>query len=248
MIGRIELQPAYVLHTQPFRNTSLLVDFFCLDYGRLRAVARGARRPKSAHRSRLQPFQPLLVSLSGRGEVKTLTAAECSVVPLPLSGMRLFSGLYMNELLSRLLQFNEGHAPLYQSYQNALLRLHAAPDLAPVLRGFELDLLRELGYELNLYHDCESGLPIRTDSHYHFDPEEGFRQMDAHVVSSPGAAAVFRGSDLIALRESDFSMPSSGPAAKRLLRQALQIHLGDKPLASRRLFLSLSLSAGINKG
>src|SRR5690606_28170120 len=107
MSTRIDLQPAYVLHAQPFQNTSLLVDFLCLDYGRLRAVVKGARRPKSRLRALLQPFQPLLISLVGRGELKSLSAAESSVPALQLQGVRLFSAMYLNELLTRLLMFNE---------------------------------------------------------------------------------------------------------------------------------------------
>src|SRR3989338_10559368 len=123
MTTRIDLQPAYVLHTQPFQNTSLLVDFFCLDHGRIRAVAKGARRPKSRTRALLQPFQPLLVTLAGRAELKTLTAVEGSVNVFNLQGTRLFSGMYLNELLVRLLLFNEGHPELYQSYQQAIIGL-----------------------------------------------------------------------------------------------------------------------------
>ncbi|MEC7605463.1 MAG: DNA repair protein RecO, partial [Pseudomonadota bacterium] len=117
MNSRITLQPAYVLHRRPFRNTSLLVDLFTLDFGLIRAVAKGARRQKSRSRALLQLFQPLLVSVSGKGEVKTLTSVESNVSALRLQGVRLLSGLYVNELLSRLLQNQEEHAGLYESYR-----------------------------------------------------------------------------------------------------------------------------------
>ncbi len=246
MTNRIDLQPAYVLHSQAFQNTSLLVDFFCLDYGRVRAVARGARRAGSKTRSQLQPFQPLLITLSGRGEVKTLNAVECSVASLSLNGMRLFSGLYMNELLTRLLQFHESHTPLYQSYQKCLMRLHGDGDIASVLRQFEVELLRELGYALNLLYECDTEEPIQAEAQYQFLPEIGFQRLQptpaGNSVQSAGNAGVFNGHELIALREYQFENRATANAAKRLLRLALQVHLGDKPLSSRRLFLPMSLS------
>jgi len=248
MINRIDLQPAYVLHTLPFQNTSLLVDFFCLDYGRVRAVAKGARRPESRTRSQLQPFQPLLVTLSGRSEVKTLTAVELSVLPLSLTGMRLFSGLYMNELLARLLQFHESHTPLYQNYQHSLVQLHGSEDIAAVLRRFELNLLRELGYQLNLEYEMDSDIPVMADALYLFLPESGLQRLPAESSNSVGLSSVFNGRDLIALRESDFSSRSAAAAAKRLTRMALKVHLGDKPLLSHQLFRSMSLSANSDKG
>ena len=247
MINRIDLQPAYVLHTLPFQNTSLLVDFFCLDYGRVRAVAKGARRPKSRTRSQLQPFQPLLITLSGRSEVKTVNAVEFSVPPFSLTGMKLFSALYMNELLVRLLQFHESHTPLYQNYQRSLVQLHGSEDIAAVLRRFELDLLRELGYQLDLHHEMDSDRPVIAEALYQFLPESGFQRLSAVSPDNNGLSTVFHGHDLIALRESDFKSRSAAAAAKRLTRMALKVHLGDKPLLSHQLFRSMPLSADSDK-
>ena len=115
MLFKIELQPAWVLHSQPFQNTSLLVDFFSLEHGRLRAVAKGARRPTAKNKALLQVFQPLLISLAGRHDLKTLTAVEVSHGGTGLQGSRLFSGLYLNELLVRLLLPHEAHPDLYRS-------------------------------------------------------------------------------------------------------------------------------------
>jgi DNA repair protein RecO (recombination protein O) len=248
MINRIDLQPAYVLHTMPFQNSSLLVDLFCFDYGRVRAVAKGARGAKSRSRAQLQPFQPLLVTFSGRGEVKTLTGVELSIVPLKLTGMRLFSGLYMNELLVRLLQFHESHTPLYQSYQRSLVLLHASDDIAAVLRKFEMNLLRELGYQLDLEFEMDSDTPISADRRYQFLPESGFRALQREVRSAAAPGLVFDGRDLIAMRNSDFSTPSTAAAAKRLTRMALRVHLGEKPLLSHQLFRTMPLSADSDKG
>jgi len=237
METRVSLQPSYVLHSRPFQNTSLLLDLFCIDYGRVRAVAKGARREKSKYRSLLQLFHPLLVSLSGKGEVKTVTAIESGVLAINLVGERLFSGMYMNELLTRLLLNQVEHTALYKSYQAALLALQGSGDIEVVLRGFELSLLSELGYAINLESDCHSHAPIEESSSYRFTPDVGFERLNPVEISSD-QPNLFSGAHLIALRELQLSDRSTAQAAKRLLRSALSAHLGDKPIVSRNLFVN----------
>ncbi len=235
METRVTLQPAYVLHSRPFQNTSLLVDFFTLDYGRVRAVAKGARREKSKYRSLLQLFQPLLASFSGRSEVRTLTTLECNLSPIQLQGNRLFSGLYVNELLTRLLHNQEEHKQLYRAYQDALLGLQGEDDMEPILRQFEMRLLAELGYALNLEVDCISHQPIQTNVSYRFTPDIGF-EATSEDLSTSERSECYLGEHLIALRELDLANAATAKTAKRLLREALFAHLGDKPLHSRYLF------------
>ena len=232
--NRVQLQPAYILHRQPFQNSSLLVDFLTLDHGRVRMVAKGARREKSRHRSLLQLFQPVLVSFSGRGEVKTLTGIETGVEAVRLRGRSLFSGLYMNELLVRLLLNHEEHRALYQIYQDALLALQEGADIEPTLRRFELGLLAELGYGINLTVDCVTRLPIDPAALYRFTPDVGFRRLDA--VMEPGADDYFQGEHLLALHDLRLEREDCAKAAKRLLRLALGSHLGQRPIHSRRLW------------
>lgn len=235
MENRVQLQPAYVLHRQAFQNTSLLVDFFCLDYGKVRAVAKGARSEKSKYRSSLQPFQPLLLSFSGRGDVKTVIDSESSVAALNLQGQRLFSGMYINELLTRLLHNYVEHKPLYLAYQDSLLALQGDEKLEVLLRKFELGLLSELGYGINFESECETDSPLESDMSYRFIPNLGF-SLSGVASNEPSEQAQFNGVDLLALRNLDFKERSVLLAAKRLLRIALGVHLGDKPLHSRSLF------------
>lgn len=234
MDSRVALQPAYVLHTQPFQNTSLLVDFFTMDYGRVRAVAKGARSAKSKYRSALQLFQPLLVSLSGRGELKTLTGLECSLGAIVLEGQRLFSGMYINELLTRLLLNHVEHKQLYLAYQDTLVALQGSVDMQLLLRQFELCLLGELGYGINLESDCRSHITIDANSSYLFTPDVGFEKL--MEPEQANAARVYSGSHIVALRDFDLSDTDVAKTAKRLLRSALAAHLGGKPLHSRSLF------------
>lgn len=239
MVLKIELQPAWVLHSQPFQNTSLLVDFFCLELGRVRAIAKGARRPTAKNKALLQSFQPLLISLTGRNDLKTLTAVEISHAAIALQGTRLFSGLYLNELLVRLLLSHEAHPDLYRSYQQAIIGLSGDRDVMAVLRRFELDLLEALGYGLNLHEDCRTGEPIAEQGHYLYIPEEGLERVARPLDARDSANLLFSGEQILALRTCDFAGNSHGRAALRLTRLALQRLLGDKPLASRELFQAL---------
>ena len=215
METRVLLQPAYVLHSQPFQNTSLLVDFFTIDYGRVRAVAKGARREKSKYRSLLQSFHPLLVSFSGRGEVKTVGTVEAGLEAIVLQGERLYSGMYVNEVLCRLLHNHEEHKALYKNYQDTLIALQGDGNMEVILRKFELSLLAELGYAINLDEDYLSHQPIDVDCYYRFTPDVGF-ELTEQTEDDEQNARVFRGKDLIALRDFDLKEKSSSLRPKIL--------------------------------
>ena len=235
MARDIHLQPAYLLHSRPFRDTSLLLDFLTRDYGRISAVARGVRTPKSPHKGLLQLFTPLQVSFAGRHELKTLRNVELLAEVQILKGQRLFSALYMNELLVRLVHGREAEAPLFDAYEETLARL-AGEELEAVLRGFELTLLEALGYGIAFEGDAATGEVLAAEGWYHFEAESGFIR-----VAAPGEAEVrerryYPGEALIAIGRHDFSDPDTRRVAKRLLRGALGHHLGDRPLLSRALF------------
>lgn len=236
---RIDLQPAYILHTRNYRDSSLIVDFLTVDHGRVSGVVKGVRASsKSAklRRSLCQPLVPLVVSWSGKTDLKTITLLEGRSVPVPLQGPRLFSGLYVNELLTRLLQSQDHHPELYTLYEWVLKGLLEEPLIDVVLRHFELRLLDELGYGVDLSSDIESGDSIDPEQRYRFDPERGFIAVQGGLVAS-GASDLYRGEDLLAIAAGEFT-DTSRRAAKQLCRQALAVHLGSKPLRSRELFLS----------
>ncbi|MDG2047682.1 MAG: DNA repair protein RecO [Halioglobus sp.] len=231
---RVNLQPAYVIHSRPYRDTSVILEVFTAEYGRISLVARGTRRQtrRGSKAALLQPFFPLLLSFFGRAELKTLSAIE-PVKGMPaLRGERLFSGLYMNELLVRLLHRNDAHPALFSAYDCALKALAGIATVDTVLRSFEITLLDELGYGLNLSLDGASGERVNEASHYHYDPELG-------LVAGSGAsgrpAATYSGADLLAMESGEFEGPVRLPA-KLLLREVLAAHLGDMPLHSRELF------------
>lgn len=232
------LHRAYVLHRQAFRNTSLLVDLFSPELGRIKAVARGARREKSRHRAPLQLFVPLLVGLRGRGEVKTLIQVEPQVGAINLHGTRLFSAMYLNELLCRLLHDHVEHPRLYRDYQDSLLALQDSGDVQTVLRRFELSLLAELGYGIDLFQDSRSGAALEAENEYRYVAGEGLVAVAARQQGGGenDQQQVYLGKHLIALREANLTDPEAARAAKKLLRCALAGHLGPKPLISRSFF------------
>lgn len=238
MNSKMSLQPALLLHRYPFQNTSLIVDFFTLNFGRQRAIVKGARASKFKSRSLLQPFQPVLVSLSGRGELKTLVGIESHAASINLKGEYLFSGLYINELLIRLLEGDIEHDLLFRIYQETLLGLQAGANIEPMLREFELELLSNLGYGINLENDCSTGELIEEGEWYEFYAHSGFVVHRSNEKLQD--ANIFPGAHLIALRNREIEEPNVLRTAKRVLRLALAEQLGGKPINSRNLFAKSS--------
>jgi len=155
----VNLEPSYVLHARSYRETSLLLEVFSHQHGRLGMVARGARRPKSVFRGLLDPFQPLRLSWSGRGELQTLRDAELAGTAVSLKGDRVLAGFYLNELLIKFMQRDDPHPQLFALYTQTIADL-AGDAVEPVLRRFELGLLRESGYALNLEADASTDEPL----------------------------------------------------------------------------------------
>lgn len=234
---RIELQQAYVLHSRPYRDTSLLIDFFTPDYGRVAAVARGVRQRKTRTRSLLNPFTRLLISLQGKSDLKLLTAVEADNYFFSLRGEQLYSGFYLNELLVRLLPEADAQEHLFATYQHSLLTLQQAGELEPVLRSFELELIQDLGYGLDFTHDALNGNPIKTDAEYCFDAQRGFSEVDDNRQVANGEFVV-PGRAIIDIAVRNFSDNITRLYAKQLCRRMLKPLLGNRPLASRDLFMA----------
>jgi DNA repair protein RecO (recombination protein O) len=239
-------EPAFVLHTYPYRETSLIVEAFTGGFGRVAMVARGAKRPRSEMRGLLQAFQPLTLSWSGAGELKTLMKAEWrGGLPL-LGGAALLCGFYLNELLMKLLPREDAHPRLFADYAEALSALAAqpaAPEQASILRRFELRLLAELGYALNLTHEVDTGAAIDPAGMYHYLPDRGPRLSKANVAREPGRGQglVVRGATLAALATNDFRDPESAAEAKRLMREVIDHHLDERRIVSRRVVRDLMM-------
>lgn len=221
-------QPAFILHSRPYKESSALADFLT-PQGRLRAVLRSARGKSG---SLARPFVPLELELRGRSELKSVARLESNGIPCWLTGASLFSGLYLNELLIRLLPLEDPHPSLFDHYALTLDALAAGRPLEPLLRAFEWRLLVELGYGFSLDRDLHDQ-PVHVQRLYRLLPDVGLESVDQ---LQPG---LFRGGELLAMAEADWRFPGALAAAKRLMRQALAPHLGGRPLVSRELFMNL---------
>ena len=233
-------EPAFVLHTYPYKETSVIVEAFTEHFGRVAMVAKGAKRPRSELRGVLQAFQPLALSWAGTAEVKTLVKAEWrGGLPLP-RGAALLCGFYLNELLLKLLPREDPHPGLWREYRNALAALNedAAPSAqAATLRRFELHLLAELGYGPPLTHDAATGEPVDPAQRYHYAFERG----PLRAVEEPRTAwPVVRGATLLALAHERFDDAEVAAEAKRLMRVILDHHLEARRIFSRRVVQDLA--------
>jgi DNA repair protein RecO (recombination protein O) len=233
MTRQVLLQPAYVLHQRAYRNTSALLEVLTLEHGRVGIIAKGLRGKGAAWRGILQPFIRLLISYArGRQDLHPLISAESAGNYAGLSGQALFSAFYLNELLMRLLHRGEAHERLFHDYDAALDRLRKSEESEPVLRRFEMCLLQELGYGLQLENEALSHDPIEDDRRYYYDPLHG--PIAATVVKSP--LVTVSGACLHALACSDFSERRYWPEMKALMRGVIAHHMGGRPLRSRELF------------
>lgn len=231
---RQESREAFVLHSYPYRETSLLLEVFTRGFGRMSMVARSARSPRSPMRGVLLAFQPLALSWFGKGEVRTLARAEWSGGQLPLRGEALLCGFYLNELLMRLLPREDPHDALFARYQETLSRLASQADSGPALRTFEKALLKELGYAMTLERESASGNAIDPAKTYTYDPERG----PIEVEGTEGEPRV-SGRALLDIARDDYGDAATQQQAKLLMRALINHRLEYRPLRSREIFREL---------
>jgi DNA repair protein RecO (recombination protein O) len=231
---RFEGQPAYILHARPYRETSLVLDAFTREHGRVGLVARGVRRERSRlPRGVLQPLQPLLIGWVSRGELGTLTGAEAASAPITLGGDALLAAMYVNELVSRISGRNDAHAESFAAYALCLSRLAESPDMAWSLRRFERDLLADLGYALALTRTA-SGDAIEPAGVYGYDPGEG-----AGAWNDRSTFPRVEGAALLALdsdeRPSDAHLVELRRVIRATIRHLIGGDLNTWALSSRRM-------------
>jgi DNA repair protein RecO (recombination protein O) len=232
-VSRIELNPAFVLHRRDYRNTSLLLELFTPTEGRIAGIAKGAKSGRSYRAIILQPFSPLRVSLSGRGEVKSLTGVEAEGNPFQLSGERLYCGFYINELLMRLMERGDPYPSLFFHYGETLAYLASEEPVDQILRTFELQLLMELGYGLLLDRSADTGEPVKSELLYDYVVEHG------PILAESGRPGIkIHGRTLICLHNREPLDVRSMKEAKQLMRHILAHYLGGRPLKSRDLFIA----------
>lgn len=248
---RVHLQPAYVLHRRPYRETSFLAELFTPHHGRLTVVARGARKSRSPASGLLQPFVPLLVSFAGKGELMALSHVEANGTMRQLEGECLFAGFYLNELLVHLLQKWDAHPGLYAAYENAVSALQGHAVQQKILRSFEKCLLEEIGYGLLPKSENSLHNTFSPELFYRFMPEHGFvvcepvsergqdLSNDTGGADRQSQANLFSGKSLIAIAKDEWQDEACLRDAKRLTRFVLAPLLGNRPIHSRRLFMQM---------
>lgn len=226
---RVTLQPAYLLHSRPFRDTSMIIDMLTPQFGRLSLMARGVRGASSSRRAILQPFRSLLISWQGRGELPTLTSVEEAGAPLILEGVHLACGYYLSELVQRLVSGGEMQAEVFALYDRTIRALAAREAPETVLRLAEAQLLDALGLLPDLVTDAASGEVVDSAARYRVDLQDG-PQRDPH------AADAVSGRTLLSLTAGVFEDRLVLDESKALMRRLISYYLGDKPLKSRELF------------
>ncbi len=231
---RVNGQPAFVLHSYPYKETSLIVDMFTRDFGRIGVVAKGAKRPLSKLRGVLQTFQPLSISFSGKSELRTLIDAEWVGGMLPIEKTALLCGFYLNELLVKLLARDDPHPALFQHYISTLNELAHGEPAQIALRKFERALLKETGVAADLTRCSTTRAPVEAGSMYVVDPERGARTAGA-VESWP----IVAGQTLIDMEREAYDDPQTQAQSKQLMRFLLAYHLGGAPLNTRQILIDL---------
>lgn len=223
---------AYIIHKRPYRETSYLVDAFSAQWGKVSFVAKGAQQKRSQLKSQLQLFQPLQIQISGKSSLKNLIGCETTGPGLQLQGQFMYCGMYINELMSRLLQPEMPLEHLFQNYQASLLALAQQKSAQPVLRAFELALLDELGYGFSFCFDSE-GEEIIAGQGYRYAEQQGF-------IPVLQGKNMIDGQWLLDIANNHWSGPAL-KTARFVCRLALKPLLGDKPLKSRELFITESI-------
>ncbi len=226
---RIDITPGYLLHHRPWRDTSRILEVLTREHGRLTLFARGVRAPRSKLAPVLQPFQPLLVSFSGRGEAAQLTHAELAGAVPALPAAALMSAFYLNELVLKLTTRHDPLPELYDHYHAALAALRAGVLLEAVLRQFEKQLLEVLGYGVDLTTEMTGGTPIAAGGFYQFRPAQGL------CPAGPEAAGALCGASIIALAAGDLTAARTLEDARRLLGAAVAACLEGRTLATREV-------------
>jgi len=236
---RVDGEQAFVLHSYPFRESSLLVALFSRTRGRIAVIAKGARRPRSALRGLLLAFQPLVVGWAGKGEVRTLVKAEWRGGHPLLAGEALLCGFYLNELLLRLLPREDAHDALFDAYGETLAGLGRGLASAPLLRTFEKRLLKEVGYALALDREAATGAALDPEALYRYEPERGPIVVGPDSAAGPDGGALFPGRALLEIARDDYRDPRTLQQGKLLMRFLLDHRLDQRPLVSRRIFHEL---------
>ncbi|AVR99301.1 DNA repair protein RecO [Pseudoduganella armeniaca] len=231
---RVHGQPAFVLHSYPYKETSLIVELLTRDFGRVALIAKGAKRPHSQLRGVLQTFQPLSAGWTGKNELRTLTDADWVGGMLPLEKTALLCGFYLNELLVKLLARDDAHPKLFDHYVATLNQLAHQESPPIVLRKFETALLKETGVAADLTRCTSTRAKVLAEVQYVVEPERGPRP-----VQPDDTAPRVAGKTLLDMEREDYRDAATQAQSKQLMRFLLAYHLNGAPLNTRQILIDL---------
>jgi DNA repair protein RecO (recombination protein O) len=220
----VHSQPAYILHQQHYRESSLIIDVLTRDFGRISLIAKGVRKTKSKTAGIIRSFAALSLSYVGKSDLRTLTDAEMLGSPRELTGLAFYCGFYINELVCSFLHKDDPHPEVFQDYQQCLAQLAQATEIEAALRIFELKLMDHIGYGVQLNYDLHHGKPIAANKKYVFNKDDGLVEY---------ADGQFSGSALLAMQQRQFDEPHVLSEAKLLMRTVIDSHLQGKQFKSR---------------
>lgn len=224
---QVNKQPAYILHTRKYKETSLLLDFFTQDIGKVSIIAKGVRKKKSTTAAALQAFTLLEISFRGNKDLKTLTHVDMLQPNFFPKGVALYSGFYLNELVYEFLPYYDPHPDVFVHYVHSLNQILKNSDIEVTLRLFEMNLMRSIGYALPLTVDFRNNKPIKAGSLYDYEMARGPLE-NAHGWLS--------GNTLLALQRQQLQDAQCLKEAKQLLRRVIDFHLHGRELKSRAMF------------
>lgn len=219
-----------------YRESSLILELFSRDFGRVGVIAKGVRGQKSRHKNLLQAFQLLQISWVGKGDLYTLTDVDTESSEAMLSGCCVAGGFYINELLMHFLVRHDPHEYLFDAYRQCLLQLKHKKQIEEPLRLFEKKFLEELGYGLQLDAEVTTGDPIDAQQLYDFRLEQGPTLVSSQVEVQ---GIPIHGVSLMALANNDISDTNVRHEVKRLMRYVIGHLLGGKKINSRSMFANV---------
>jgi len=235
----IENEPAYLMHQRPFSESSQIINLFSRHFGRVDVIAKGSKRPKSKFKSFLQPFLPILVSWSGRSQLKTLRSIDLNIKQkTTLPNTQLMSAFYLNELILSLLSTTDPYSELFDCYALTIDKLSDIDSSEAVLRIFEINLLSQIGYAINFQTEAMSSNEIEAEQVYRFVVEQGFIRSN---TTTPHHTLI-KGSIIKAIDKGDYSTSQILKVAKRITRESIKYHLSGKELNTKKVFRSIHKS------
>ena len=225
---RVQLHQAYCIHARCYRESSRIMEMLTPEYGLISCLGHGSRKRNTSSDIL---FMPLLISWSGRGDLFTLTHMETTAAKQVSSPEVFIIGMYLNELILKLVPKSSPSKEVFELYQNVIRLLDKEVSQEKVLRLFEIELLNLIGHGLSLDKESDHETSILEDAVYRYDVGHG----PVRIQHENNAWNVIKGATLLAL-QSPLSMDAANLLeAKQLMRGIINLHLGSRTLHSREI-------------